>query len=937
MNLRSFAAFRLLAGILGFLGLTIAALAQATLPNATVGVVYTFTITTSPAAPAGTIYGATGLPTGLSINSSSGTISGTPTTPGAYSGTLSLTSGGVTNNYPYNQTVNAASGTPVITSALTATGTAGQAFAFTLSASNGPTSYNVGTLPSGLSFTNDVNNPQISGTPTTAGTYTVSVSANNGSGTGASSTLTITINPAGPVPAITSATSASAALNAAFTYTITATNGPITSFATSGLPLNLSLNTSSGVISGTATVAGVYTVGLSAANSNGMGSATNLTLTVGALSAITSTSLSATSGQAATLQLTATNSPTSFNVSGLPSWLSLTNASTGVLSGTPPSTGTFTFTVGANNTVGTGASTTVTLTVSSAGGGGGGGGGGGATAPTITTQPSSLSVTAGSSATFTVAASGTSPFTYQWSKGGVAITGATSASYTIAATQITDSGNYAVLVSNSGGSATSTSATLTVTAVVTPASIATQPASLSVSAGSSATFTVVAAGTSPIAYQWNKNGTAISGATSSSYTIAATQTTDNGGYTVLVSNSGGSATSATATLTVTVFVTPVTIMTQPAAQSVAVGGSATFTVAATGTGTLTYQWYKNGLAISGATSASVALSNLQRTDNGDVISVIVSGTSGSVTSNSAGLTVLASRLINISGRAYVGTGGQVLVVGYSVGGTGTKQSLIRGVGPTLSQQGITGPLANPRLDLFDRTSTIIATDIGWGNAPTAGPSTVKSTIQSATSATFSQVYAFSLLAGSADSAMVATLPASSSYTAQVSGVNSTTGVALAELFDLDTGTPSSRFINISARSYVGSTTSQALVAGFWVSGPVPETVLIRAVGPGMVPIDPALSGQTLANPVLTVFDSSRNVIATNIGWGNAPVSGSSTAGATVQSATASTFSQVYAFSLTSGSTDCAMLVTLPPGGYTAQVTGANGTTGVGLVEVYEFQ
>jgi hypothetical protein len=935
MNLRSFAAFRLLAGILGFLGLAVGALAQSSLPNATVGTAYTFTITTNPAAPAGTIYGATGLPTGLSINSSSGTISGTPTTPGAYSGTLSLTSGGVTNNYAYIMTVNAASGTPVITSTLTATGTAGQAFSFTLSASNGPTSYNVGTLPSGLSFTNDVNNPQISGTPTTAGTYTVSVSANNGSGTGASSTLTITINPAGPVPAITSATSANAALNAAFTYTITATNGPITAFAASGLPLNLSLNTSSGVISGTPTVAGVYTVALSATNSNGTGSTTNLTLTVGALSAITSTSLSATSGQAATLQLTATNSPTSFNVSGLPSWLSLTNASTGVLSGTPPSTGTFTFTVSANNTVGTGASATVTLTVSAATGGGGGGGG--ATAPTITTQPASLSVTAGTSATFTVAASGTSPFTYQWSKGGVAITGATSASYTIAATQTTDSGSYAVLVSNSGGSATSTSATLTVTAVVTPVSITTQPASLSVTAGSSATFTVVVTGTSPIAYQWNKNGTAISGATSSSYTISATQTADNGGYTVLVSNAGGSATSGTATLTVTVLVTPVTISTQPAAQSVAVGGSATFTVAATGTGTLTYQWYKNGLAIAGATSATLTLNSLQRADNGGVISVIVSGTSGSVTSSSVGLTVLASRLINISGRAYVGTGGQLLVVGYSVGGTGTKQALVRGVGPTLSQQSIAGPLANPRLDLFDRTSTIIATDIGWGNTPTLGPSTVKSTIQPATSSTFSQAYAFSLPSGSADSALVATLPASSIYMAQVSGVGNTTGAALAELYDLDTGTPSARFINISARAYVGSISSQFLVAGFWVSGPVPETVLIRAVGTGLVPIDPALSGQTLANPILTVYDSSRNVIATNIGWGNAPVSGSSTVGATVQPATASAFSQVYAFSLSAGSADCAMLVTLPPGGYTAQVSGVSSATGVALVEVYEFQ
>ena len=77
MNHRFFGAIRLLAGLFGFVALALVARAQATLPNATVGQAYSFTITTSPAAPSGTVYGATNLPSGLSINSSSGTISGT--------------------------------------------------------------------------------------------------------------------------------------------------------------------------------------------------------------------------------------------------------------------------------------------------------------------------------------------------------------------------------------------------------------------------------------------------------------------------------------------------------------------------------------------------------------------------------------------------------------------------------------------------------------------------------------------------------------------------------------------------------------------------------------------------------------------------------------------------------------------------------------------
>jgi len=171
-------------------------------------------------------------------------------------------------------------------------------------------------------------------------------------------------------------------------------------------------------------------------------------------------------------------------------------------------------------------------------------------APAITSQPSTLTVTAGQAASFFVTASGSAPLTYQWKKAGTAISGATSATYTIAATTSTSAGSYSVTVTNSAGSATSSAATLTVNPVVVAPAITSQPSSLTVTAGQAASFSVTASGSAPLTYQWLKSGTAISGATSATYTIAATTSTSAGSYSVTVANSAGSATSSAAILTV---------------------------------------------------------------------------------------------------------------------------------------------------------------------------------------------------------------------------------------------------------------------------------------------------------------------------------------------------------------------------------------------------
>src|SRR5438270_3571425 len=172
--------------------------------------------------------------------------------------------------------------------------------------------------------------------------------------------------------------------------------------------------------------------------------------------------------------------------------------------------------------------------------------------PSISAQPTNQMVTPGQEATFTVAATGTAPLSYQWQKNGTAISGATAASYTTPATTSADNGaQFVVVVSNSAGSVTSNAATLTVNASATAPSITTQPANQTVTVGQTATFTVVATGTAPLSYQWQKSGTAITGAISATYTTPATTSSDNGAqFVVVVSNVAGNVTSNAATLTV---------------------------------------------------------------------------------------------------------------------------------------------------------------------------------------------------------------------------------------------------------------------------------------------------------------------------------------------------------------------------------------------------
>jgi len=245
----------------------------------------------------------------------------------------------------------------------------------------------------------------------------------------------------------------------------------------------------------------------------------------------------------------------------------------------------------------------------------------------------------GQAATLSVSAEGSAPFSYQWYKNGAAISGAISSTYQITNAQTVDIGSYTVLVSNAGGASMSDSGTISLgaelDALMKPV-IVTQPVSKTVKQYSSVTFSVVATSSVAMSYQWKKDGVAISGATHASYTLSSAPISKSGNYSVVVKNVFGSTTSNTAKLVVT---DAPKITKQPIGQTVTVGSTVSLVAAVSASPAPTYQWKRNGVAISGATSATLTLTDVSTAKIGSY-TMTATNSFGSATTQAAALDVI---------------------------------------------------------------------------------------------------------------------------------------------------------------------------------------------------------------------------------------------------------------------------------------------------------
>ena len=274
--------------------------------------------------------------------------------------------------------------------------------------------------------------------------------------------------------------------------------------------------------------------------------------------------------------------------------------------------------------------------------------------------------------------------------------------------------------------------------------------------------------------------------------------------------------------------------------------------------------------------------------------------------------LVAARLVNLSMRAAAGVGDATLIPGFYLAGAGTQRVLVRAIGPGLAGFGVSETLARPELALRRANGSLVAGNRGWDSGGVSDPQ--------ALAAATGQVGAFPLARGSADCALLATLEPGA-YTAPVTAADGGNGIALVEVFAVESGAPAVRLSNLSARARVAAGAGVA-IPGLVIAGENARPLLIRAVGPGLAAFG---VGGVLARPSLVVLAGPRPVAA-NAGWeSSADPAALVAAGA-----------RVGAFALQSGRLDAALVTTLPAGPWTIQVSGADGGAGVVLVEVYEL-
>jgi hypothetical protein len=533
-------------------------------------------------------------------------------------------------------------------------------------------------------------------------------------------------------------------------------------------------------------------------------------------------------------------------------------------------------------------------------------------APTITSA-ATTSFSVNTAGTFTATATGSPAPTFSVTAGTFPPWASLNATTgVISGTPTNNTGSpfsFTLQASNAVAPAATQAFTLT---VQNGAAIATAPVNATVSPGGTASFSVVASGTpSTFTYQWYRNAGGVSGfspmtdiggtywgtATSNLTIFSAQQIWSGDQFQVVVSNGIGSpVTSSTATLTVVVA----PAITSAASTLFALNTANSFTILSTGSPAPTFSVTSGTFppwASLNATTGVISGTPTNNTGSPFSFTLQASNAVAPAATQSFTLSVLETpSLINLSILRDVPPEGMTAY--FRIEGTGPKQVLIRGAGPSLGALGVGGTMPDPVLELVNSTGAVIAVNDNWGGA-------------SSITAVMSDVGAFPFTGPtSRDAALVATL-APGFYAARLSGVGGSTGLAIFEIYEADRSSRTSVFTYLAVRSSANYT------VGFVVSGYTPSSIVVRAVGPSLKEVG------SLNDPVLDLFSSSSTRITANDNWGgNATVA-----------AVAANFGAIPFVAATGR--DSALSATLAPGSYSAQVSGVGGASGVVLAEIFD--
>lgn len=437
-----------------------------------------------------------------------------------------------------------------------------------------------------------------------------------------------------------------------------------------------------------------------------------------------------------------------------------------------------------------------------------------------------------------------------------------------------------------------------------PVIVSVSPEAAAVLPGAPLNLVMSAAGSGPLTYRWSASApggqSVITDAQAASPNLSfPTQYSGTYTVTVTVANRVGTATS----FPIRVVVAPSApiLVVQPATTTALSGRSAALFVTAVGSSPFTYQWFLGGEVVGIGSTLTIPRTS---SANGGDYTVVVTNSLGRTTSLPARLIVdTSARLANISTRAAISVE-RPLIAGFVVGGTVGQRVLVRGIGPGLSQFGITGVLPDPTITVVDGGGRVVGANNNFDPVATPG-------------GLVDGVGAFRL-AASLDAALLVTLPPGS-YTVQLTDTAARGGIGLLEVYRADDAL--SRLINLSSRGFAGAGASLA-IAGLAVEGERPRQFLIRGIGPALQSFGVT---DALADPILNLTSASGESFFRNDDWGTFANGAELIA----------TSARLGAFPLTPGSKDAALLVTLAPGNYTAFVSGVGDTTGTALIEVYE--